>query len=279
MTRGATSAVTADVMDVALAEKGWVIIDLPNPAPVFEVRDLLLDHLQRSGLAKLSALDEFHQHIEDQEHYITALFELAQRYWTQDWGRKIIAANVDLLKRLVGHDLHVQRYPYLRAVRPGERGDAVPLHRDTYYGASPYEVSLLIPFTEMSAASALRVISGSHLEPDAAYPFVQSQSQEVVIRSPRHQLGFPYAPRLLDPALDERAEPLALGLGQAAVFGLSLVHGGGVNEGPHTRFSTDIRIANSLAPVQWSRGVHADYFVPLCTSAITRTAQVYEREH
>lgn len=278
MTGGATQVVTADVMDVVLSEKGWIIIDLPNPAPVFEVRDLLLDHLQRRGLAKLSALDEFHQHIEDQEHYVAVLFELSQRYWEQDWGCRIIEANVDLLKRLVGPDLHIQRYPYLRAVRPGESGDAAPLHRDTYYGASPYEVSVLIPFTEMGAASALRVISGSHLEPDAAYPFVQSQSQQVVIRSPRHQLGFPYAPRLLDPALDERAQSLALDVGQAAIFGLSLVHGGGVNEGLSTRFSTDIRIANSLAPVPWSRGVHADYFVPLCTSAITRTAQVYERD-
>ena len=60
---------------------------------------------------------------------------------------------------------------------------------------------------------------------------------------------------------------MPLEVGQALIFGLSLVHGGGINNGARTRFSTDIRVVNSLAPVTWSRGVHEDYFVPLCASA------------
>jgi ectoine hydroxylase-related dioxygenase (phytanoyl-CoA dioxygenase family) len=169
----------------------------------------------------------------------------------------------------------VQRRPYLRAVRPGRAGDAQPLHRDTYYGASPYEVSVLVPFTSMGEDAALRVIPGSHLAPDADYPFVQTASAETTPRSPRHELGYPYAPRLLDPALDASAVAVPLRLGQAAIFGLSLVHGGGVNAGTHTRFSTDIRVVNAWAPVRIARGVDDRYFEPLCVSSVSRSARQY----
>jgi hypothetical protein len=64
-------------------------------------------------------------------------------------------------------------------------------------------------------------------------------------------------------------------MGQALVFGLSLVHGHGVNAGSRTRFSTDIRVVNSLVPVPRNRGVHDDYYVPLCSSAVSLSAQRY----
>ena len=127
----------------------------------------------------------------------------------------------------------------------------------------------------MDETAALRVISGSHLQPDSAYPFTQHTSQDVTPRSPKHQLGYPYAPRLLDSALDQHAVSVPLQLGQVAIFGLSLVHGGGVNDSSRTRFSTDIRIVNSYAPVAFARGVHPQYFVPLCASTISRNARRY----
>lgn len=262
-------------LERTLAERGWLAIDLPDPGPVFDVRDRLLGRLRSQSLPELARLDDYHTLVTDDSRHITILHDLATFYGDHRLGRGIISANLDLFRRLVGADLHVQKHPYLRAVRPGRVKDAAPIHRDTYYGASPYEVSVLVPFTDVEAAGAMRVISGSHLAPDRDYPFEQHQSEDVTIRSPRHQLGFPYAPKLLDPSLAERAEPVPLRVGQALIFGLSLIHGGGVNTGSRTRFSSDIRVANSLAPVQWSRGVHADYFEPLCSAVITGSARSY----
>jgi hypothetical protein len=258
----------------ALAEQGWAVVDLPDPSPVHVVRDRLLAHL-RAALPDLACLDDYHLHVPDDERHIALLHDLATFYWEQHLAQTIVGANLELVRHLVGADLHVQRRPYLRAVRPGVTRDAAPLHRDTYYGASPYEMSMLIPFTQVDAAGAMRVVSGSHLEPDAAYPFEQHQSPEVTMQSPRHQLGFPYAPKRLAPTLANRAVAVPLHVGQALVFGLSLVHGGGVNDSPRTRFSTDIRVVNSLAPVTLARGVDPFYFVPLCSSAITRSASRY----
>lgn len=261
-------------LDRTLSTRGWLVVDLPDPAPVHRARAGLESWL-RLLLPGAGPLERYHESVRDDDTHFAILRDLAGRYWEARAGRDIIACNLDLFRALIGPDLDVQRRPYLRAVRPGRPDDAQPLHRDTYYGASPYEVSVLVPFTAMESEAAVRVVPGSQLEPDAAYPFVQSTSADVTMRSPKHELGYPYAPRRLDPALDARAVPVPLRLGQAALFGLSLVHGGGANLGPHTRFSTDIRVVNAWAPVRIRRGVDDRYFEPLCASAVTSNARRY----
>lgn len=261
--------------EATLAERGWLVVDLPDPAPVFAARDRIL-HWIRATVPDLESLDQYHAHASDDQH-VELLHGVSRLYWEHDLGRSIITGNLELIRRLVAPDLHIQRYPYVRAVRPGHPRDAAPLHRDTYYGASPYEVSVVVPFTDMDEHCALRVISGSHRAPDSEYPYTDTVSPDVVARSPKHELGFPYAPRLLDPGLIDKAETVPLRVGQVLLFPLSLVHGGGIGTGTRTRFSSDIRVVNSWAPVSMSRGVHPDYFVPLCTSVVTSTAQHYEQ--
>ncbi len=263
-----------DLLEATLAEKGWVAFELPDATAILDARDQLLGHL-RTRLPALERLEDYHRHVADDTEHVDLLHQLATHYWDAAIGRSIISRNLALFRQLIGPDLHCQTYPYLRVVRPERDDDAAPMHRDTYYGASPFEVSVVVPFTTMDAHAALRVVSGSHVAPDAAYPYRQTLSPDVAIRSPKHRLGYPYAPRLLDPSLLELAEPVPLAVGQVLVFPLQLVHGGGVNSRRSTRFSTDIRLANSLAPVAWHRGVRADYFVPLCVSAVTRSAQAY----
>ena len=261
-------------LEAGLADRGWAVIDLPDPQPVLWARDRLVARL-REALPGLMDLGSYHAMVEDDRHLAT-LFDVATDYWESGAGPAIVAANLDFFRRLLGPDLHVQRRPYLRCVRPGRPEDAAPLHRDTYYGASAYEVSAVVPFADMTEEDAIRAIPGSHVEPDAAYPYRQLPADQTLIGSPRHRLGYPYAPRLLDPSLAARAEPVSVRLGQAMIFGLSLVHGGGVNRGTGTRFSTDIRVVNTLAPVQHSRGVDAQYFVPLCSSPVGRSAARYQ---
>ena len=147
------------------------------------------------------------------------------------------------------------------------------LHRDLLYGASPYEVSLLVPFTDLDADNALRVVTGSHTEPASSFPATRVESATVTAGSPQHQLGFPYAPQVLDAAVAERAEPVPLRRGQALVMSLGLVHGQTVNAGTSTRFTTDVSVVNSLAPTTFTRGVRADYYEPLCSSPVTEQAR------
>lgn len=257
-----------------LTERGWAVVDLPDPGPVMHVRSRLLERLRRR-LPALPDLAEYHRHVGDEDAHIETMYDLCQFYWEEKLSEAIVAANIGLLRAIAGSDLDVQRRPYLRAVRPGHPEDAAPLHRDTLYGASPHEVSVLVPFTDMPAQSAITAIPGSHLEPDSAYPFTQTTSPSVTKGSPRHLLGYAYAPRLLSAAAAARAQPVPVAVGQAMVFGLSLVHGGGTNQATHTRFSSDIRVVNPFVPVRRNRGVDQEYFVPLCRSPIGRSAETY----
>jgi hypothetical protein len=264
-------------IETLLLDRGWVAIDLPDPTPVQQTCEQLLGDLRGTG-RDLGQIEDYHTVVDDGRH-IPVFHEISEKFWEAKRGHQIIAANLDIFRRLLGPDLHVQNYPYLRVVRPGRPEDAVPLHRDTYYGASPFEISVVVPFTDMGTDAALRAVPGSHLEPDAAYPFVQTVSDTVAFGSPSHKLGYAYAPRLLDPALDRRAEPMPARVGQALIFALSLVHGAGINTSNRTRFSMDVRLVNSMAPVDFSRGVRDDYYVPLCASPISRSARRYLAEN
>jgi hypothetical protein len=263
----------AEIQDFAL--RGWQVLDLPDVSVVEGVRDQLAQHLQATFLPDLTRLEDYHRLVAGDDRHVEVLFDLSRFYWERRLGTALIESALPFFRTFIGLDLHVQKYPYLRAVRPGTNRDAVALHRDSYYGSSPYEIAVFIPFIDLPAESALRVVSGSHIEPDSAYPWTRGESGGVTSGSPKHQLGYPYALKSLDPALLARAEPVPLRLGQAVLFSLSLVHGSGTNATDATRFSTDIRVVNSLAPIEWSHSVHADYYLPLCTSAVTEQARRY----
>ena len=252
--------------------RGWVVIDLDEPAPVVDVGARLLDRLRAGPLPELDRLEEYHQHVDDATHP-QLLYELASWYWDEQLGRRIVDGQLRFLRSFVGVDLHVQRYPYLRVARPDRPDDVTGLHRDLLYGASPFEVSMLVPFTDLDHESALHVVTGSHTEPASSFPATRVESESVTPGSPLHRLGFPYAPQVLDDAVAARAEPVPLRVGQALVLSLGLVHGQTVNRSRSTRFSTDVRVVNSLAPVALSRSVRDDYYEPLCSSPVTAQAR------
>lgn len=251
-----------------------MVIDLPERDPVLDASAALLEWLRAGPTPGLRTLEEYHRVIDDAAH-ADVHWDLSAWFWERRLAHDIVAANLALLQPLVGIDLHVQRYPYLRIARPGRSSDVTGLHRDTLYGASPYELSLVVPFTDVTEANAVQVVSGSHAAPAAAYPALRRDAPDVEPGSRAHRLGFPYAPQELAPEVAEHALPVPLRVGQALAFGLGLVHGQSVNAGEHTRVSVDVRVVNSLAPVSLVRGVRADYYEPLSAAPVTRLAQRY----
>jgi hypothetical protein len=254
-------------------ECGWMVVDLRRADVVTGVGEELLAWLRAGPMPELDRLDDYHAHAPGDDAHERIHYDLATWYWDARLGRRIVDAELDFLRGFVGLDLHVQRYPYLRVARPERPGDVTGVHRDLLYGASPYEVSMVVPFTDLDEDSALQVVSGSHTEPSSSFPATRVESGDVQPGSPRHQLGFPYAPQVLDPELAARAEPVPLRVGQALVMSLGLVHGQTVNDAATTRITTDLRVVNSLAPIEFSRGVRDDYYEPLCSSPVTEQAR------
>lgn len=255
---------------------GWLIVNL-SPASakiVTRVHKIFLKRLAENWQIKLARLEDYHKTVTDNELHTRIQLDLTQLFQSDNYGRKIVESSLGEFKKLLGPDLHVQKYPYVRIARPGLSQDNIGIHRDTHYGCSPYEVSVSIPFTDVPARGSMGVISGSHTMAESELPVTQITSG-VEKGSVKHKLGFLYAPKLMSPEVRANVKPLRVAMGQALVFSLSLVHGQEVNRSSNTRITTDIRLVNSFAPIAWSRNVHNDYYEPLHSSPVAEQARQY----
>lgn len=245
--------------------RGWQVI--PFDEPSLECLQLAISKIE----AHIDcALADYKQ--DDDAKHLRTTVELQKIFIDGGFGRKIIYGSLYKFQQIMGMDLHIQKYPYLRIARPGKPQDNIGIHRDTLYGGTPYEISCVIPLTTMPPEGSLQVIDFSNTAPESDYPF-EARKTDVVKNSDKHNLGFVYLKKTLAEKLD--THPVHVPVGSGLAFPHSLVHGQEVNNSLIPRFSVDIRLVNSLANIEWSRTVHKDYWEELCVSPITRQAREY----
>ena len=259
-------------------EHGWVLVKLPRPEVIQTVRAALQEELRRiSGVSDIT-LERYHEIAEDDAVHHDYQFKLTELFRTKRYAYQVLAAQDDFFRPFLGPDLLVQVSPYLRMARPGKAQDNIGYHRDTFYGASPYELSVWIPYVDLPAESSLSVLSGSHTRPESDFPVTQTQSEEVSKGSNLHKIGFPYAPKVMDSGPLANIQAVPVKRGEMLIFSLATVHGSTFNGGPIARWSTDIRVVNALAPVDLS--ARADYYETLSSSVVSDRARAYLRaEH
>ena len=103
------------------------------------------------------------------------------------------------------------------------------------------------------------------------------ESPEVTKGSIKHQMGFSYAPKIIEQECLDGLEPVPVALGEAMIFQHTLVHGTKLNTGPATRWSSDTRIANAWAPIDLK--MRPDYYEELCRSASFRMIRAYDAQN
>jgi hypothetical protein len=255
-------------------KNGWFVLDFPDPSPVWQTRSFLEKEVEKLKGKKI-ALEEYHLHISNEEEHTALQIAMTEVFRKQAWGPTILSKQYAFFCDLLGPDLFVQASPYLRMTRPHKPQDNIGYHRDTFYGGSPYELSVLVPFVDLPAESSLSVLSGSHVHSEDTYPTTQMVNPDALVRkgSQKHQLGFLYAPKVMDLSIDQQMQAIPLKVGQALVFSLSTVHGSLVNKGNITRWSSDMRVMHALAPVDLS--ARPDYYKPLSYSVVTEAAKKY----
>jgi hypothetical protein len=252
-----------------------VLVKLPRPEVVHSVRAALLDELRRLSGVRDVTLERYHGDRRRRRRPTTTTSSSSPSCSrSRRYAYKVLADQLDFFRPFLGPDLLVQVNPYLRMARAGKLQDNIGYHRDTFYGASPYELSVWIPYVDLPAESSLSVLSGSHIRPEADFPVTQTQSEQVTKGSNLHKMGFPYAPKVMDPAPLAGIRMVPVKIGEALVFSLATVHGSTYNGGPTTRWSTDIRVVNALAPVDL--GSRPDYYGPLSSSVVSDGARAYE---
>lgn len=246
-------------------KKGWQVIGLSQQSR--SILDCAIAIMEQEIGCKLGdyAVDDDSEHIKIQS-------KLANMFIEGGFGRRVIEGSIGEFQQLIGMDMHIQRYPYLRIARPGRGQDNIGIHRDTLYGCTPYEVSVVMPLTSMPACGSLHVIDGSNVEPESHYPF-EAIPTDVVKKSDKHMLGFVYLKKKLPDNLP--SHPVVVSVGEALAFPLSLVHGQEINRHTKPRFSVDIRLVNSHVQFEKTKTVHADYWEQLCESPVTKQARAY----
>ncbi|MFC2049411.1 hypothetical protein ACFLR2_01905 [Chlamydiota bacterium] len=255
-------------------DKGWFVVDFPNPKPIFDTRDFLQKELVKL-LGKDVPLEEYHHHVQDDAVHTAHQIQITKAFRDRNSGPLILGGQISFFRELLGPDLFGQANPYLRITRPQKPQDNIGYHRDTFYGGSPFELSVLVPFVDLPPECSLSVLSGSHVHPEDYYPTTQVENPDTAVRkgTAKHQLGFLYAPKVMHPSVEKEMEPIALKVGQALVFSLSTVHGSCLNTGAISRWSSDMRVMNALAPVDLS--ARPDYYKPLSYSVVTESAHKY----
>jgi sporadic carbohydrate cluster 2OG-Fe(II) oxygenase len=242
-------------------EHGWTILDLKDIQKVNKTRLLLLEKLKEL-IPQSTTLENYHELSLSDEEHTKIQFLMTEFFRVNRFAQDIITSQTDFFSELVGKDLMVQAKPYLRMTRPNRPQDNIGYHRDTFYGGSPFEVSVLIPFVDLPKESSLGVMSGTHVLPESMFPTKQIISEDPMVTkgSDKHKLGFLYAPKIMDSSIGKEMQFIPLNIGQALVFSLATVHGSVINQGNVTRWSTDIRVVNQLAPVDLTN--RPDYYEP-----------------
>lgn len=183
--------------------------------------------------------------------------ELVREFHRMQHWRALLKQNREVVQRTVGADLMYQREPYMRILRTGHPEDSVGFHRDTHYGASVQEWVLWVPMTPATDGAELRILPGSHLQPEEAYPWTQMQG-DCERGSERHWLGHMWAPKRMAKEVEEQCVPVPCRFGEAILFNTNCVHGIEVNRAPWTRCSIDIRVVDAAHVRQ--RGIHGAMF-------------------
>ena len=264
-------------MDTSDIEKfiqdGWVIVDIPQPAIIQEFR-MLLERKVSELISTECRLENIHENVDD-EAFSRVHSELANYFWEAEFSLRASTFILPLLKEIIGLDIMVQYMPFLRLARPGRSEDNIGFHKDTQYGQTPYELAVHLPFVDIDENTALRVISGSHRVPESTFARKEVPPTGFAKNSPQHMLGKPYVPLNLILPSSIKTEPLAMRVGQVALFTPALFHGQEINKGSAMRVSTDLRFVNANAKIDIKTGKTRAGYERVSWAPIEKSAAIY----
>ncbi|MFA9373028.1 MAG: hypothetical protein ACERKK_02620 [Poseidonibacter sp.] len=250
-------------------KEGYVVQHLNNSDFLKRFRDIILSKLREITKNDEITLETFHKFIIDENEKIDIQFALSKMIWEEKLHFKIIEENIDFYHNLFGKDLDIQTKAHLRIARPNCREDNIGFHRDSLYGNGAFEISNFFPLVNLDEKSALQIEPYSHSR--GTIPYTKIENKDVPMGSIKHQLGYPYAPKIIKKEFKIDSYAVPINFGQVLILGLGTIHGQDVNTSDITRWSIDIRVKNSFA----NSNVKDGYYTNLSSSIISDYAKIY----
>lgn len=249
--------------------EGYVVQNLEDTNFLNSFKGIILDTLKDITNNINITLETFHEFIKDDKEKLEIQYLISKKIWDEKLHFKLIKENIDLYYTIFGKDLDIQSKPHLRIARPNCPQDNIGFHRDIQYGNGAYEISNFFTFVNLDENSALQVEPKSHRR--GTLPYTKIESHSVKKGSKENQLGYLYAPKLIDETFKINANPIPLNFGQVLILGLGTIHGQEINNSNITRWSMDIRVKNSFSISNVKKG----YYTKLTTSIVSEYAEEY----
>jgi sporadic carbohydrate cluster 2OG-Fe(II) oxygenase len=251
------------------AELGYVVLDLYSLEYLNKFKVLILNKMREILQNESITLENFHKCDISDSDKIDLQYQINKMIWDQQLHIKIIEDNINIYHDMIGKDLDIQSQPYLRIARPNAPQDNIGFHRDGMYGNSAYEISNFIPLVDLDENNALLIEPSSHKRGEI--PYEKVKSADVNKGDVKNQLGFPYAPKIIDKNYTINKVPIPLKYGQVLIFGLGVIHGQEINRSHNTRWSLDTRVKNSFA----RSGTKEGYFIKLSSGPVAECAEIF----
>ncbi|WP_417552491.1 phytanoyl-CoA dioxygenase family protein [Marinomonas fungiae] len=253
---------------------GYDVFEINNKDGLNEIRFFIEDYLKNKISYDLS-LENYHEFVKSSDEHKKHQFDVFERVNEKYLYKRLIEDNLEQWVNILGPDIDIQSFCYVRSARPGKPEDNIGFHRDTFYGNSAYETSSLFVLTDNDENGAIKLAKGSHKWGGIKYEKVVSDS--VRKGSNENKMGFLYEPKILDHSYSDGLVPVQSKRGECLLFNLGTLHGLEVNHDDISRWSIDFRVKPAFSPV--SKTLRKDYYMPLRRGALTSVALEYYRNN
>lgn len=248
--------------DSLLSKRGLVTCELENFDLVNILKSNIKSVLKNSFGLSISELDEFHKFI-DQKELNNIRLKLALSLNENSYASDLIYSKLeDLLQKLLGPDIAIQKNVGLSIQTPGDSSSLLHVHSDVYDSdCSPYEIVIWIPLVNCYSTKSMFYLPFSHCESIGNYLELSGNLRK----------------NLQDPEeINDSIEFMDIKPPSIALFSHSVWHGNKVNETDETRFSLNVRVKNLFTPYRGKK--LGDFFKIAGISKLSKLASNIEVE-
>ena len=152
---------------------------------------------------------------------------------------------------LCGNELAMQKKVGLSMQLPGNSGDALPIHSDTWNGVSPFDLNILIPLVDCRRTGSLYILErDAYKDALRLFPGLLRCSSDEIFQRLKGYLKW-----------------IEMSTNQVLAFDQTLPHGFCINRERSTHWSLNCRFKSIMSP--YVDKLLGEYFMPITTKACT----------
>jgi sporadic carbohydrate cluster 2OG-Fe(II) oxygenase len=249
-----------------LYTKGYCTVDVPDMAPIDELRDIMIRTATEASGLQCDDPEEFLNNIHKNMNVDKDLNPMRLKIMTEfnrgDRCRKLIyKAFKPIMDEIIGPDVAAQKRINLVVQPPQNTEEVTPMHSDVEGGDSPFEITIWLPFVSVFSTKSMfcfdRSKGGSILKA------VEDSGEKDLLALTNKWL----TPESF----------VDIKYGQAFLFNPFLLHGNTVNETDESRWSINWRLKSIFSP--YSAKDFGEYFEVINMSPQTKIGiEYYDKE-